>query len=128
MIVRSIIRWGFTLVGIGVGIALAAGILSGMRVSADGFVWTTLTFWIVNLVANIITLRKLVRAISATIAGIVALGTTIVSLFIVSVLIPGVSVHGFTTYLWAGLIIWLCTVAADVMTRRVLRQRRKGHN
>ena len=57
-------------------------------------------------------------------AGLLALGATIVSLIIVNLIIGGMKIHGPGTYVVATLIIWICTVIGDAVGRRMIRDRR----
>lgn len=57
-------------------------------------------------------------------AGLLAVASTIVALVIVTVVVPGLRVHGASTYLFATLIIWLTTAVADFIGQRMIRERR----
>jgi len=52
------------------------------------------------------------------------LAATLVALFIAVAVVPGLSVHGAQTYVWATLIIWATTAIADVFARRTISDER----
>ena len=56
-------------------------------------------------------------------AGLLALGSTIVALIVVNIVVSGLSISGFSTYAYACLIIWLTTVAGDMVGRSMIRAR-----
>jgi len=70
-------------------------------------------------------LKVLVRQPSIALAGLLALASTVIALFISVAVVPGLTVHGIPqTYFWATLIIWATTAAADVYARRTIRDER----
>jgi len=124
-----LVRWGIrlaaSLVGIAVGIILSAALLSDFNATTTGVVVATVLFWIVHLVINFIALRILIRQPSVSMAGLLALASTIVALFIVNIVVDDVSIHGAVTYLLATLIIWLSTALGDVIGTSLVRSRRR---
>jgi len=81
-----------SLVGIAVGVILAAALLSGFSVTAGALVGVTVVFWIVHLIVDFFALKVLIRNPSIATAGLVALASTIVSLIIVNVIISGLRI------------------------------------
>jgi hypothetical protein len=67
----------------------------------------------------------LVREPSIALAGLLALGSTIISLIIVNAIVSGLTIHGIQTYVWATLIIWATTAVSDTIGRRMVRERRR---
>lgn len=122
-------RWGIrllaSLIGIAVGILLSAALLDDFDVTTQGVIFATALFWVINLLINFFALRIFIRAPSVSTAGVLALASTIVSLFIVNLLVDDISIHGLGTYALATLIIWLCTVIGDVIGTRMIRTRRR---
>jgi hypothetical protein len=118
------IRVVSSIVGIFIGIVLSVALLDDFSASAEGIVVATFLFWIVFLVVNFIALRVLIRQPSVALAGILALASTIVSLFIVSALVSGLRIRGVTDYFAATIIIWACTAVSDMIGRRKIRERR----
>ena len=123
-------RWGIriasSLIGIVVGIVLSAAIFSGFSTTTAGIVEATVVFWIVFLIVNFLALRVLIRQPSVGLAGLLALGSTIVSLIIVNLIVSDISIHGVSAYLGATVVIWISTVVADSIGRRMIRDRRRA--
>ena len=117
------IRFAAILIGIAVGLALSDALLDNFTASTTALVEATIVFWIVNMVVNFLALKVLVRDPSVAIAGLLALASTIVSLFIVNLIVSGISIHG-TAYLVATLIVWVTTTVAVVMGGRRIRDTR----
>ena len=125
MFARMGIRLGMSLVGIAVGLALAAKLLGHVSISVTGLVEATILFWVVHLLVDFIALRILIRNASVAVAGLLALLSTVISLAIVSAIVGGMHIKGVSTYLIATLIIWITTAAADIWGRRMIRARRR---
>ena len=124
MLIRLGIRVGTSLAGIAVGVLLSSALLSNFSIDATAVVEATLIFWIVHLGVQFIALRVLVREPSIALAGLLALASTIVSLFIVNVIVSGLTISGVQTYVLATAIIWLATAVSDMIGRRMIRARR----
>ena len=125
MLVRSGIRIASSLIGIVVGIVLAAAIFDGFSTTGTGILEATLIFWIVFLIVNFLALRVLVRQPSVGLAGLLALASTIVSLIIVNLIVSDISIHGVSAYLGATIVIWITTAVADTIGHRMIRARRR---
>ena len=124
MLIRLGIRVGTSLAGIAVGVLLSSALLSKFSIDATAVVEATLIFWIVHLGVQFMALRVLVREPSIALAGLLALASTIVSLFIVNVIVSGLTISGLQTYVLATAIIWLATAVGDTIGRRMIRARR----
>jgi CDP-diglyceride synthetase len=124
MLARWGIRFGTSLAGIAVGILVSDAALSKFSIDVTALVEASLLFWLVHIVVQLIALRVLVRQPSIALAGLLALASTIIALIIVNAIVSGLSIHGAQTYVLATLIIWLTTSAADVVGRRMIRDRR----
>jgi hypothetical protein len=118
------IRFVASLIGIAVGLLLSSAVLGKFSIDATGVVEATLLFWIVHLGVQVLALRVLVRQPSVALAGLLALGATIVSLIIVNAIVSGLYIHGIQTYVLATLIIWLTTAISDTAGSRMARDRR----
>jgi hypothetical protein len=123
-------RWGIriasSLIGIAVGIVLSTAIFDGFSSTTTGLVEATIVFWIVFLIVNFLALRVLIRQPSVGLAGLLALASTIVSLIIVNLIVSDISIHGVSAYLGATVVIWISTVIADSIGRRMIRDRRRS--
>lgn len=116
---------GTSLVGILVGILISSAVLNTFSISVAAVVEATLLFWLIHLAVQMLALRVLVREPSIALAGLLALASTIVSLAIVNTIVSGLSIRGFSTYLFATVIIWITTSIADLIGRQMIRSRRR---
>lgn len=124
MLVRWAIRIGMGLAGAAAGLLVSAAVLSDLSISATALIEATVVFWLVHLAVQFLALRVLIRQPSVALAGLLAVASTTVALVIVTVVVPGLRVHGASTYLFATLIIWLTTAVADFIGQRMIRERR----
>jgi hypothetical protein len=118
------IRFAASLIGIAVGLLISDAVLSKFSLNATALVESTLIFWGIHLCIQVVALRMLVRGPSIALAGLLALGSTIISLIIVNAIVSGLTIQGFQTYIWATLIIWATTAVSDSIGRRMVRERR----
>ena len=125
MLVRWGIRVGTSLAGIAVGILVSSAVLSKFSIDATAVVEAILIFWLVHLVVQLLALKVLVHEPSIALAGLLALASTIVALIIVNAIVSGLSIHGFQTYVFATLIIWVATSIGDMIGRRMIKARRQ---
>jgi len=123
-------RWGIrllsSLIGIAAGLLLASALLSGLSMTVTAVIEATIVFWIVHLVVQFLALRILVRQPSVALVGLLALGSTVVSLIVVNLIVSGLTIKGTATYLWATLIVWITTSIGDFIGTRKIRERRRG--
>ncbi len=126
MLVRLGIRAATSLAGIAVGLLLSSAVLDKFSLNATAVVEATLVFWVVHLVVGFVALKVLVREPSLALAGLLALGSTIVSLIIVNVIVSGLYISGLQTYVLATAIVWLTTAIGDTAGRRMIRARRRA--
>jgi hypothetical protein len=125
MLSRWGIRLGTSLAGIAVGIIVSATLLDDFSIEAGALVPATLLFWIAHIAVQFLALRVLVRQPSVALAGLLALASTIVALIVVNIIVDGMRIDGISTYVLATLVIWLATVAGDIIGRRMIRARRQ---
>jgi hypothetical protein len=124
MLARLGIRAGTSLAGIAIGLLLSSAVLDKFSVNATAVIEATLVFWVVHLVVGFVALKVLVREPSLALAGLLALGSTIVSLIIVNAIVSGLYIRGLQTYVLATAIVWLATAISDTIGRRMIRARR----
>ena len=79
-----------------------------------------------HIIVSFFALRVFVRDPSVSLALLLALASTILSLIVVNIVVSDFSVDGVGNYLVAGIIIWICTAIADVVGGRMIRERRRG--
>jgi hypothetical protein len=115
-----------SLIGIAVGLIVCGAALSEFSINATGVVEATLVFWLVHLGVQLLALRVLVRQPSIALAGLLAIASTIVALIIVNAIVSGLNIHGFSTYVFAALIIWVATAISDTAGNRMAREQRQA--
>ena len=125
VLTRWAIRIGASLAGVAAGLALDTVALSGFSLSAEGFLEATLIFWLTHIAVQFLALRVLIRQPSIALAGLLALASTVIALVIVNFVVSGLTIHGASTYVFAALLIWVTTSIADMLGRRMLRERRE---
>ena len=93
-------------------------------VSFDGFwslVWAAALFGILNTI-----LKPLLRLITLPLAlltlGIAWFFVSLLMLAITNWLVPGFTIHGFWTFVWATVVIWAVNVVLDLIGLRGLRR------
>jgi CDP-diglyceride synthetase len=126
MLVRLGIRAATSLAGIAVGLLVSSAVLDKFSLDATAVVEATLVFWVVHIVVGFVALKVLVREPSLALAGLLALGSTIVSLIIVNAIVSGLYIKGLQTYVLATAIVWLATAIGDTIGRRMTRARRRA--
>ena len=124
MLKRLGIRLLAGLLGSAVGLLICDVALEQFSISAAAVLEATLVFWLAHIAVSFIALKVLVRQPSVALAGLLALASTIAALFIAVAIVPGLTVHGAQTYVWATLIVWATTAVADIAARRTIREQR----
>jgi hypothetical protein len=124
MLARLGIRAGTSLAGIAIGLLLSTAVLDKFSLNATAVIEATIVFWVVHVAVAFVALKVLVREPSLALAGLLALGSTIVSLIIVNAIVSGLYISGLQTYVLATAIIWLTTAISDTIGRRMIRARR----
>jgi hypothetical protein len=100
-------------------------VLDKFSLNATALLEATLVFWVIHIVVQFLALRVLIRQPSVALAGLLALGSTVVALIVVNAVVSGLTIHGAQTYVFATLIIWLGTAISDTVGRRMVRERRR---
>jgi hypothetical protein len=124
MLARIGIRAGTSLAGIAAGLLLSTAVLDKFSLNATAVIEATIIFWVVHVAVAFVALKVLVREPSLALAGLLALGSTIVSLIIVNAIVSGLYISGLQTYVLATAIVWLTTATSDTIGRRMIRARR----
>ena len=91
MLARLGIRLAASLAGVAIGLLLADALLSKLSLNATALVEATIIFWIAHLAVQFLALRVLVRQPSVALAGLLALGSTVVALIIVNLIVSGLT-------------------------------------
>ena len=108
-----------TLAANAIGLLVAAVALSGFEVNAVGFIVSVGLFTLVEVLFEPFIISMALRYVPALRGGI-ALVTTVVGLLAVVTFTDGIQIDGFTTWLFAPLIIWLTVVVATLVLPLVM--------
>jgi uncharacterized membrane protein YvlD (DUF360 family) len=131
--IRFLIRLAVYLVAAAIGLLVAGLFLSGLSVSASGFIEVVLIFAVVQALLTQVLGRATDRRAPALSAG-VGLFSALVSLVVTALLSDGLSVSGLGTWIGAAVIIWLVSMVAAFLLPILLvrmgiehaRERRDG--
>jgi putative membrane protein len=94
-------------------LAVVTVVLSGVKSdSAGDLIRAALLFGILNTILKPI-LRLLTLPLAFITLGLIWFGVAMVMLWLTSIFIDGFSIHGFWTYVWATVIVWVVNVVLD---------------
>ena len=94
-------------------LAVVTVVLSGVKSDTFGdLIRAALLFGILNTILKPI-LRLLTLPLAFITLGLIWFGVAIVMLWLTSIFIDGFSIHGFWTYVWATVIVWIVNVVLD---------------
>jgi putative membrane protein len=94
-------------------LAVVTVVLSGVKSdSAGDLIRAALLFGILNTILKPI-LRLLTLPLAFITLGLIWFGVAMVMLWLSSIFIDGFSIHGFWTYVWATVIVWVVNVVLD---------------
>jgi putative membrane protein len=94
-------------------LAIVAGVLSGVKVdSAGALIKAAALFGILNTIVKP-PLKALSLPIAFVTLGLVWFGVALLMLLLTSVFIEGFSIHGFWTYIWATIMVWVVNMVLD---------------
>ncbi len=109
--IRLIVRTAVLLVANAVGLLVASYVLSGMDLSASGFIVAVLIFTVAVALMLPFMASQLRRRGSSALGG-VALIATLLALIITNVLSDGLTIDGIGTWLAAAVIVWAASLLA----------------
>jgi hypothetical protein len=112
-VIRFLIRTAIWLASAAIGLLIANALLSDMTLTASSFVTEVIIFAVVQSVIGPFLARVTARNASALL-GAVGLLSTIVALVVTAAISDGLSIHGFSTWVLASLIVWLATMLATL--------------
>ena len=88
-------------------------VLSGVKSDTAGdLIRAALLFGILNTILKPL-LRLLTLPLAFITLGLIWFGVAMVMLWLTSIFIDGFSIHGFWTYVWATVIVWVVNVVLD---------------
>ncbi|GMA24799.1 hypothetical protein GCM10025864_25580 [Luteimicrobium album] len=110
----------------GVLLIIANIVLSGMRI---GWLWGIVAVALFTVLISIVRplLTKFLTKHVHEYTWVIGLATVLVSLILTVILSPesGFSIHGFWTWVWATLIVWVGTLIYDVVDDRLVAMAQK---
>ena len=107
------------------GLLVAAWLVPGVSVSANGFIVAVVLFALAQAILSPFILKMASRYAAAFLGGI-GLVSTLVALILASIFTDGVRIEGLGSWVWATLVVWLVTaVATMLLPLLVLRNRTK---
>lgn len=102
-----------------IGLLAAAYFLEGFEINNESFVIAVVIFSLSMAVLAPLIFSIALKNANFLIGGI-ALVTTFVGLFITTLISDGISISGLSTWISASLIIWLFSVAANLLLPLIL--------
>jgi putative membrane protein len=94
-------------------LAVVTVVLSGVKSDTAGdLIRAALLFGILNTILKPL-LRLLTLPLAFITLGLIWFGVAMVMLWLTSIFIDGFSIHGFWTYVWATVIVWVVNVVLD---------------
>lgn len=112
--IRFLLRIAIFLGSSAIGLLVAAWLVPGVSVSAWGFITAVVIFAVAQAILSPFFLKMASRYASAFLGGI-GLVSTLVALFLASVLTHGLSIRGIGSWIAATVVVWLVTAVATVV-------------
>ncbi|MGN8246226.1 hypothetical protein ACTHAM_003362 [Cellulomonas soli] len=127
--IRFLISAGIFLAAAAIGLLVANAVLDDFSVTAASFVWVVVIFAVLQAVLAPFFL-KTTRKNAPALMGATGLIATYVALVVTAVVTDGLTISGLSTWLLAGLVVWLATMLAAfllplVLVRKAVDQRRE---
>lgn len=105
-----------------IGLAVAAWVVPGVRVSVSGFVVAVVLFSMLQAILSLWILR-LPRAYASLLFGGTGLALTVVALGLASGFTHGLTIHGGASWIAATIVVWLVTtVGAITLPEALVRE------
>lgn len=126
--IRFLIRTAIFFASALIGLWVADMILAGLTVDAKAYIPVAIIFALIQAILAPLIFKGVHRNASAFTGG-VGIISTFVALFITNLLVGGLNVDGFTTWILAALIIWLAGAIAAfllplVFAKKLVDERR----
>ena len=97
-----------------VGLIVAAAVLDDMTINGAAFIIAVLIFTAVQAIASPFLMKMAMKNASA-LMGAVALLSTLIGLIVTHLVSDGLSITGFSTWVFAALIVWLAGLVAALI-------------
>ncbi len=112
--IRLLARIVLALLANTVGLLAASALLDGFSINGTAFVVAVIIFTLATVILGPLVAVIAVRSAPFLMGGI-ALVTTLVGLLITDLASDGLTINGLDTWIFATIIIWLCSVLASVI-------------
>ncbi|WP_018601861.1 phage holin family protein [Mycobacterium sp. 155] len=123
--VRFLVRVAVFLGSAAIGLLVASLLIPGVSVSASGFVTTVVVFALAQSILAPFIAKMASRYASAFLGGI-GLVSTLVALFLATVLTHGLSIRGLGSWVGATVVVWLVTALATLLLPLLVVRRKAG--
>ena len=117
--IRLLIRIGIALLGAAIGFMVAAALLDGMTLDGAAFVIAIVIFAVLTAVLEPF-IEKIGDEHLSIISAASSLISTFLALLITELVSDGLTIDGLDTWLFATLIVWVCTALATFILARML--------
>jgi len=126
--IRFLIRVAVYFVSAFIGLVAADLLLSGLSIEVSSYFTVAIIFALIQAIISPLVFKMTAKNANAFIGG-VGLLSVFVSLLITNILLSGITVSGFSTWILASLIIWLVTAIAAfilpfIVAKNVVEERR----
>jgi len=112
--VRFFASFAISLVANAIGLLAASALLSGFSIEGISFVVAVAIFTLSTVILGPFILSMALKNATFLVGGI-ALVTTLVGLIVTNLVTDGISISGLSTWIVATLIIWVFSVAANLV-------------
>jgi len=116
--IRLLIRIGIALLGAAIGFMVAAALLDGMTLDGAAFVIAIVIFAVLTAVLEPF-IEKIGDEHLSIISAASSLISTFLALLITELVSDGLTIDGLDTWLFATLIVWVCTALATFILARM---------
>ena len=116
--IRLLIRVGVALLGAAIGFVVAAAVLDGMTLDGAAFLLAVVIFVVLTAVLEPL-IEKIGDEHLSIISAASSLITTFLALLITELISDGLTIDGLDTWLFATLIVWVCTALATWILLRM---------
>ncbi len=116
--IRLLIRVAVALLGAAIGFVVAAAVLDGMTLDGAAFLLAIVIFVVLTAVLEPL-IEKIGDEHLSIISAASSLITTFLALLITELISDGLTIDGLDTWLFATLIVWVCTALATWILLRM---------
>ncbi len=109
------------------GLWVADLVLDGMTLSGSAFIMAVLLFTLVEVLVSPLFTQMTLKG-SGAMRGSVALVATFVGLLVTSLINEGLTIDGFTTWIAATVIVWLCALLAGLILPLIFVKKKVEEN